>query len=130
MERTSADDTDSAAAAPNACAARTTRRNGRLLAKKHSTVATANTTCPPWYSRFSPIRSPRPEKGSSAMTSTSWYTVTTDTAALESTWRSRAIVGSATVAMAPSTTTRAVPADTAAMARKRRGVGKPSVMRA
>ncbi len=72
MRRTIAEVTLSAAAAPNPWTARTTRRNGRLFAKKHKAVATVNSSCPDWYSRRSPMRSPSADSGSRLITSTSW----------------------------------------------------------
>ena len=78
--------------------------------------ATRNTTWPIWYSLRRPMRSPTLENGSSTITSTSWYTVTTLVTEALVTLRSLAIVGMATLAMAPSITNSAVPNEIAAIA--------------
>ncbi len=69
MERISALDTLSVAAAPIACIARTVSKNGKLRATKQRMVDNRNVSCPYWYRRRNPMRLPRAEKGSNVMTS-------------------------------------------------------------
>ena len=62
------------------------------------------------------MRSPSDASGSSVIVTASWYALTIQIEAASDACRSRAIVGSATLAMAPSSTASVMPSATQTIA--------------